>query len=184
MQNNNKKTYWPHMILGFLAIGIMLGYWTIKSAISLPVQENNKYMMKYQQADIHINDILESKMAFDKEYDIEIQNVETIVMTDNIHSNRVQPNPVKLTLGKNQFSYIVRTKSGEVVSDVNASFLLTRPHTRIDDVMIESIPFSNGNYVTPELDIVKPGRYTLQFRAIIGNKTGYSETPAYLTPTK
>jgi len=184
MQDNNKKTYWPHMILGFLAIGITLGYWTIKSAISLPVQENNEYMMKYQQADIHINDILESKIAFDKAYEIEIQNVETMVMTDNIHSNRVQPNPVKLTLGKNQFSYVVRTKSGEVVSDANASFLLTRPHSRRDDVMIESITFKNGRYVTPEFDIVKPGRYTLQFRATIGNKTGYSQIPAYLSPTK
>jgi len=184
MQNNNEKTYWPHMILGFLAIGITLGYWTIKSAISLPVQEVNDYMMKYQHADIHINDILESKMAFDKVYDIEIQNVETMVMTDNIYSKRLQPNAVKLTPGKNQFSYVVRSKSGEVVSDANASFLLTRPHSRRDDVMIESVAFQNGRYVTPELDIVKAGRYTLQFRAVIGNKTGYSQIPAYLTPTK
>jgi len=184
MVQNNKKTYWPHMILGFLVIGIMLGYWTIKSAISLPVQENNDYMMKYQQADIHINDILESKMAFDKAYEIEIQDVETMVMTDNIHSNRVQVNPVRLKLGKNQFTYVVRTKSGDVVSDANASFLLTRPHSRRDDVMIESVTFKNGKYVTPELEIINPGRYTLQFRATIGNKTGYSQIPAYLNPVK
>ncbi len=184
MQDNNKKTYWPHMILGFLVIGITLGYWTIKSAISLPVQENNDYMMKYQQADIHINDILESKMAFDKAYDIEIQNVETMVMTDNIHSKRLQPNPVKLTRGKNKFSYVVRTKSGDVLSDANASFLLTRPHSRRDDVMIENIAFENGSYTTPELVIVKPGRYTLQFRATVGDKTGYSQIPAYLPPIK
>ena len=172
------------MILGFLAIGITLGYWTVKSAISLPVQENNDYMMKYQQADIHINDILESKMAFDKAYDIEIQNIETMVMTDNIHSNRVQPNPVKLSLGTNQFTYEVRTKEGQVVSDANASFLLTRPHSRKDDVMIDSIAFQNGKYVTPELNITKAGRYTLQFRATVGDKTGYSQIPAYLTPIK
>ena len=184
MAKNNTKTYWPHMILGFLAIGITLGYWTVKSAISLPVQENNEYMMKYQQADIHINDILESKFAFDKAYVIDIQNVETMVMTDNIHSNRPQPNPVKLTLGKNHFTYTVRTKSGATVEDANVSFLLTRPHSRREDVMIETIAFNKGHYVTPELEIVKPGRYTLQMRATIGNKTGYSQIPAYLNPSK
>ena len=182
MEKNNNKTYWPHMILGFLVIGIMLGYWTVKSASSMPVQENNDYMMKYQQADIHINDILASKKAFDKKYEIAIQDVETMVMTDNIHSNLPQPDAVKLKKGKNHFIYSIRTKSGEVVTDANVSFLLTRPHTRNDDVMIESIVTSNGVYVTPEIDIVNPGRYTLQLRAVIGEKTGYLQIPAYLEP--
>ncbi len=180
MAKNNKKTYWPHMILGFLFIGITLGYWTIKSANSLPVQENNEYMLKYQQADIHINDILKSKMAFDKEYVIEIQNIETMVMTDNIHSKRPQPNPVKLTQGKNHFSYRVSTKEGKFVSDANVSFLLTRPHSRRDDVMIESVVAKDGLY-SASVDIQKEGRYTLQFRAIINEDTiGYSQLPAYL----
>ena len=61
MANKNEKTYWPHMILGFLGIGIMLGYWTVKSAINMPVSESNEYQLKYQQADMNINQILESK---------------------------------------------------------------------------------------------------------------------------
>ncbi|PTB87986.1 hypothetical protein C9925_00830 [cyanobacterium G8-9] len=182
MEKNNKKTYWPHMILGFLIIGLTLSYWTVKSASSLPVQEVNSYMMKYQQADIHINDILEKKLAFDKDYVIEIQDVETMVMTDNIYSHRPQPNPVKLSHGKNHFSYVVRTKEGQVVNDANVSFLLTRPHTRNDDLMIETIPFKDGKYVTPNMEITNPGRYTLQFRAIIGDKIGYSQIAAYLNP--
>ena len=182
MEKNNQKTYWPHMILGFLAIGITLGYWTVKSATELPVQEVNEYMMKYQQADININDILEKKMAFDKEYVIEIQDVETMVMTDNIYSHRPQPNPVKLDHGKNHFSYVVRTKEGQVVNDANVSFLLTRPHTRNDDLMIETVPFKDGRYTTPNMEIVNAGRYTLQFRAIMGDKIGYSQIAAYLKP--
>ncbi|HIP29130.1 MAG TPA: hypothetical protein EYG82_08155, partial [Sulfurovum sp.] len=161
-----------------------LSYWTVKSASSMPVQEVNEYMMKYQQADIHINDILEKKMAFDKLYDIEIQNVETMVMTDNVHSNRPQPSPVKLSHGKNHFSYVVRTKEGKAVADANVSFLLTRPHSRRDDLMMESIPFNNGQYNTGEMDIVNAGRYTLQLRATIGDTIGYSKTPAYLVPAK
>jgi len=170
------------MIVGFLFIGLTLGYWTVKSASSIPVQEVNDYMMKYQQADINMNDILERKQAFDKMYEIKIQNVEMMVMTDNINSKIAQPDAVKIAKGANIFTYVVQSKEGKVVSDANVSFLLTRPHTRNDDVMIENVAFANGVYTTPTLKIEKPGRYTLQFRAIIGEKIGYSHKAAYLKP--
>ncbi|MEA2047578.1 MAG: FixH family protein [Campylobacterota bacterium] len=182
MEKKHKKTYWPHMILGFLAVGLTLSYWTVKSASSLPVQESNQYMLKYQMADITINDIIERKKAFDKAYTIEIEGIETMVMTDNVNSNRPQPNPVKLSLGKNKFSYLVRNKDGSVVSDAKVSFLLTQPHSRRNDIFIERVDFSNGTYATEDLEISEAGRYTLQFRAIIGDAVGYSEIPAYLKP--
>ena len=182
MASNSKKTYWPHMILGFLMLAIVLGYWTVKTASSMPVQETNDYMMKYQESDININEILVSKQKFDKNYLIELIDVETMVMTDNIHSNRPQPNPVKLAMGANHFSYSVTDKAGEVVNDANVSFLLTRPHTVVDDQMIEVVENKGGKYVTPDLNISKPGRYTLQFRARIGDVTGYTSTEAYLQP--
>jgi len=183
MVKNNQKTYWPHMIVGFLLLAIILSYWTVKSASSMPVQEVNEYMMKYQKADLGINDILEKKQAFDKKYTIKLTDVEMLVMTDNVNSKIPQPNAVILTKGKNHFSYIISKTDGTVVDDANVSFLLTRPHTVKDDVMIEKVPFKGGMYVTPELDIEKPGRYTLQFRAKIDDNTvGYSEVPAYLKP--
>ncbi len=169
------------MILGFLMLAIILGYWTVKTAVSLPVQETNDYMMKYQDSDIHINDILTKKMAFDKLYDIKIIGTKSMVMTDNIYSKRVQKDPVILKLGKNHFTYTVTTKSGDIVKDANASFLLTRPHTQKDDVMVESVEISGDLYTTPDLNISKGGRYTLQFRAIIDADTiGYSSIEAYL----
>lgn len=182
MENKNKKTYWPHMILGFLAIGITLGYWTVKSASSLPVQESNKYMLKYQMADITINEILESKKVFDKAYTIQIQDVQTMVMTDNVNSNRPQPNPVKLSAGTNHFSYLVTKKDGTVVNDAKVSFLLTQPHSRRNDIFVENIAFKNGKYTTEELEITEAGRYTLQLRAVVSGSTGYSEIAAYLKP--
>ena len=184
MANNSKKTYWPHMILGFLMLAIVLGYWTVKAASSMPVQETNDYMMKYQESDMNINKILVSKQEFDKNYLIKLTDVETMVMTDNIHSNRAQLDPVKLTMGDNHFSYTVTNKRGETVDDAKVSFLLTRPHTVVDDQMIEIVESRGGKYLTPDLNISKPGRYTLQFRATIGDATGYSSTEAYLQPKK
>jgi len=179
MEKNN-KTYWPHMIVGFLAIGITLSYWTIKSANSLPVQESNNFLMKYQQADIHINKILELKKAFDALYKIKLENVEMMAMTDNVNSKRMQPNAVKLTQGKNDFSYTVLGKNGEVIKDAKVTFLLTQPHSRREDKLVENISFLDGSYKAKGIDIQKLGRYTLQLRAEVGETIGYSEIPAYL----
>ncbi|MEA1880378.1 MAG: FixH family protein [Campylobacterota bacterium] len=183
MANSKETTYWPHMIVGFLLLAFTLSYWTVKSASSMPVQESNSYMLKYQQADIHINEILELKAAFDNEYTIELQDVEEMVVTDNIHSRRLQLNPIKLSKGMNTFSYAVTKKDGIAVEDANVTFLLTRPHSRRDDVVEEDVKSVGGKYVTKALDIIKAGRYTLQLRVTIDDtKIGYSEIGAYLKP--
>lgn len=170
------------MILGFLAVGLTLSYWTVKSASSLPVQESNQYMLKYQMADITINDILESKKAFDEKYVITLDNVEMMTMTDNINSNRPQPNVVKLSQGLNDFSYSVTTKDGKSVSDAKVTFLLTQPHSRKEDKLFENVPYKEGEYQITGVEIQKAGRYTLQLRAEVGETTGYSDVAAYLNP--
>ena len=139
MEKNNKKTYWPHMILGFLTIGLTLGYWTVKSASSIPVQEVNDYMMKYQQADIHINDILEKKVLFDKSYNINILDVQTMVEELENTKRAKEEQVVLLHEGNNTFTYSVSKKDGSLVTDANVTFLLTRPHTKNEDVFRENI---------------------------------------------
>lgn len=182
MEKNNKKTYWPHMIVGFLALALTLSFWTVKSASSLPVQESNTYMLKYQMADTNINEITERKIAFDKAYDIRILGVEMMVMTDNINSNRPQPNVIKLSQGANQFTYEVVTKDGKTVADANVTFLLTQPHSRREDKVFTDIPHKEGKYQIEGVEIQKAGRYTLQMRAEVEDTMGYSSIPAYLKP--
>ena len=182
MANNKEKTYWPHMILGFLALGITLSYWTVKSASSVPVQESNEYMMKYQVADMNINEILESKAGFDRSYIIEIVDVKKAMYKLENAKRAKTENSVVLTQGTNNFTYVVTTKDGTAVSDANVTFLLTRPHSVREDKYIENIPFTNGKFQISDINITKPGRYTLQLRAKVGETIGYSETPAYLKP--
>lgn len=182
MEKNKEKTYWPHMILGFLTIGITLSYWTVKSASSMPVQESNQFMLKYQMADMNINEIMERKIAFDKAYTITLLNVETMVMTDNVNSNLPQLNPVKLSKGMNTFDYEVVSKNGTKVSDANVTFLLTQPHSRREDQLFTGLPYIDGKYQVRDVNITKAGRYTLQFRAEVGDTIGYSEISAYLQP--
>jgi len=180
MVKNKEKTFWPHMILGFLLIGISLGYWTVKYAISLPVQESNNYMMKYQQADIHINEIMEEKVRFDKDYKIELTNVKRVKIALENTKRAKDEMVVLLKSGANSFAYKVLDKNSHQVNDANVTFLLTRPHTRKDDVLKTNIPSVNGAYKVDNIDVSKAGRYILQFKVQVADETGYLETPAYL----
>ena len=182
MAKNKEKTYWPHMILGFLILGMTLSYWTVKTASSVPVQESNEYMMKYQVADININEILESKAKFDKSYTIELIDVKKAMLKLENAKRAKAENSVVLMQGLNSFTYVVKTKDGTAVSDANVTFLLTRPHSAREDKYVENIPFADGKFQISNIDIEKAGRYTLQLRAKIGEVTGYSQVPAYLKP--
>lgn len=183
MANKSKeKTYWPHMILGFLAVGITLSYWTVKSASSIPVQESNNYMMKYQQADMHINEILKSKALFDQKYIIEL--VDARVTTLELQNAKRAKNEkvLELSQGQNSFTYSVKDKHGSIVNDANVTFLLTRPHTASEDNFVENITLKDGKYSIDNITITKAGRYTLQLKVKMGDAVGYSEIPAYLKP--
>jgi len=177
---NSKKTYWPHMIIGFLFLGLGLGYWTIKSASSMPVEKENAYMMSYQNADMNINEIMAQQEAFNVKYSIELIGAKTIKVDENKNSKRKHVDPVGLNTGTNQFSYRIVDKNGTEIKDAKVSFLLTRPHTDLDDKKIENIAFNGKSFETPKFDVTKAGRYTLVLKAKIGDAVGFLETPAYL----
>ena len=183
MANNSKeKTYWPHMILGFLAVGITLSYWTVKSASSMPVQESNNYMMKYQQADMNINEIIKRKALFDQNFMIELVGSKTTVLELENAKRAKSEKVVALSEGVNNFIYVVKDKKGAIQSDANVTFLLTRPHTVSEDNFIENIQAKDDKYIIDNITITKAGRYTLQLKVKMGDAVGYSEVPAYLKP--
>ncbi|MBL0721612.1 MAG: hypothetical protein JJV88_03410, partial [Sulfurovum sp.] len=95
---------------------------------------------------------------------------------------KIQPDLVVLKNGNNKFTYIVTKKDGTIVDNAKASFLLTQPHSTREDKMIESVPFSKGYYIISNIKISKAGRYTLKFRAKVGDFTSYFSLGAYLKP--
>lgn len=176
----DKKTYWPHMIVGFLFLGIGLGIWTLKSASSIPVERENEYMMSYQDADMNINEIVERQELFNKSYAIKILNTKIIQVEKDKNSRKSFVDPVELNRGENQFNYSVVDKNGQIIKNAIVSFMLTRPHTDKDDQKIDKINLVDNTYQTPKINITKVGKYTLVLRVKIGKAVGFLETPAYL----
>jgi hypothetical protein len=180
MANKTKeKSYWPHLILGFLIIGMTLSFWTVKSANSIPVQRVNDYMMRYQLADMNINDIKEKQALFDKSYIIAIDAKSVTVPVEHSKAKK-EERAVVLRKGKNNFVYIIKDKANNLVSDMNVSFLLTRPHTTSEDARVDNVPYENGKYIIKDIDIQKPGRYIVELKAQKDDAIGYLQLPAYL----
>jgi len=180
MAKNSKKTYWPHMILGFLFLGMTLSYWTVKSASSMPVQESNNYMLKYQQADMNINEIIQKRALFDQAYRITLMDVkrENIALENSKRAK--DERVVILSKGSNSFRYKIEAIGSHPLEDANVTFLLTRPHTRREDRLIANISPVEGEYRIKDIEIEKAGRYILQLRVNVGEAIGYLEQPAYL----
>jgi len=178
--SEEKKTYWPHMILGFIAIGLGLGFWTVKSTVGLPVHESNEYMMKYQEADLDANEILEAQHRFDARYRLSLEGMK---LSDFKEKNLKRKGRKIVRLDAvNRIVYRITDHSGNPVTDANVSLLLTRPHTEKDDQFFPKIQSDNGNYAIPSLRLKKPGRYILRVRAQKGDAVGYLDTPGYYRP--
>ena len=160
--DKNSGKYWPYMILGFLFIGITLGYWTVKSAISLPVQESNEYLGKYQYVEKKGREIQEAEARFDKKYNVSFTGLEK---SDFKEKNiKRKPHQYYQLKNSNEVALLVTSKDGKVVDDINVTLLLTRPQTRADDKLFEHLPFENGKYVAKDINVSKKGRYILRFR--------------------
>jgi len=178
---NKEKTYWPHMIIGFLFMAITLGYWTVKSASSMPVQESNVMMQKYQLVEININEITAKKEAFERDFALELLDKKIIVNEDNKFSKRKQFHYIELLPGKNSFTFKLTSKNGASLDNPKITFLLTRPHTRVDDQYFEKVALKDNRITIDDVQISKKGRYIIALRIDTADgKIGYFEQEAYL----
>lgn len=178
---NKQKTYWPHMIVGFLLLGITLGFWTIKSASSMPVEKENAYMMSYQDADKNFNEIQEAQVKFDNKYTIKLLDVKTVHIEDNNNSRKYHNDPIEL-MQNNSFKYDISDKNGKLVTtDLNVTFLLTRPASDREDIKVAKVMADKDNkFLVQNIAIKNKGRYTLILRvATPDGSVGFLETPAY-----
>ena len=183
MTKKNQNRFWFLFVMGILGFGISMVIWTVKQASSIPVHESNNYMLKYQMADMNINEIMELDEKFKAKYKIEIIGTELIKLDSdlqNTNAKRAQSIPIKLNSGPNSFSYLI-TQDQKNVDNAKVTFLLTRPHSRNYDNLEKNVNYKNGHYVTKAIELSEKGRYTLQLKVEIDGLIGYSEISAYLT---
>lgn len=66
-----KRNYWPLFFIGIFSFVFGMIIWTIKSATSVPVYEDNSFLKSYQEVDENYNDYMESNLKFLSKYEFE-----------------------------------------------------------------------------------------------------------------
>ena len=159
---DNSGKYWPYMILGFLFIGITLGFWTIKSTISLPVHESNEFMKKYQDADKGANEIEESAARFDSKYNISFSGLEKSAFKPKFLKRK--PHQYYVLNELNTLKFNITAKDTKKIAKFNAVGILTRPQTEVDDKKLDILNNGNGSFEIKNFKVQKLGRYIIRLK--------------------
>ena len=153
-ETKNERNYWPYAIVGMILTVVVLGIWTIKVAVSNPVQLDRSFMRSYQEVDENYNEIVAAQKAFEKKYRVDLS------------SNR-------LKIGENRIEVAVTDKEGHAVSDANITAIVSRPTTHVGEKRLTHFHFTNGRYVSEPFKIEKEGRWNIDVKVTVAKDTGY-----------
>lgn len=134
----NKKTFWPYGILLslFAIVGACIA--TIIYASNYPVYEDDSFLSKYQEVDYNFNEIKLKDENFKNSYQVSL-NLKPQIDKKKREFFEVKPAQVLV------FRVAERNDLSKDASDINATLLLTRPHTNKQDEWLQTSEFKLAN---------------------------------------
>ncbi|MEA1919869.1 MAG: FixH family protein [Campylobacterota bacterium] len=137
-----KALRWPYGIaLSFvLIIGLIFG--TIAVSLDYPIEPSDRNLLNYHEYDKNVNEIIEKKIAFDKEYDL------TFVS---------DPISVEST----QVKYKLIQKNGKSIDNAVVKAMITRPDQNDYDIVLENPKVQDGVYSFESVTLPKEGRWNI-----------------------
>ena len=134
----NKKTFWPYGILLslFAIVGACIA--TIIYASNYPVYEDDSFLSKYQEVDYNFNEIKLKDENFKNSYQVSL-NLKPQIDKKKREFFEVKPAQVLV------FRVAERDDLSKNASDINATLLLTRPHTNKQDEWLQTSEFKLAN---------------------------------------
>ncbi len=145
---------WPYAI----GISIVLVFGacvaTIVVTSTLPVEESDTYMRGYHEADDAANEIIEARIAFDKEYNVEYINE-------------------GLNLEGSTIKYKVTDKLSNPINDAKLKIIITRPNNHKHDQSLETFNVDDGIYSFESIKIPIEGRWDIMAKVNVGKLERY-----------
>lgn len=138
--------------IGIFVTGMVV--WTVKKAVSHPVQMENLYQTNYHNVDYTYNDIIRDIKLFDTKYEL-------FVDTKNLHR------------GTNQILLSIK-QDNNYIKNANITLLLTRPHTNSENQTIQT-KIEQNSYQSESFVIQNRGRYKLLVKIDINNLKVHKE---------
>ncbi|MBL0708434.1 MAG: FixH family protein [Sulfurimonas sp.] len=152
--SKSKGMIWPYAI--GLSITLVFGACvsTIIITNKMPVEDSDTYMMGYHEADAKANELLQSKIDFDKRYKVEY-------LKDGIN------------LENTLIRYRVTTLQGKEVDDAKIEIVVTRPNNHKHDKTLNSPKYKDGIYSFSSIKLPVEGRWEIMAKIIIGENSRY-----------
>lgn len=147
--SKNSGRIWPYAIGASIIFVFGACVATIVVATKLPVEKSDTYMMGYHEADANANEIIEARIAFDKEYKIEY-------ITD------------KLSVDGSEIKYKVSDMNSNPVNDAKLKVVLTRPNNHKYDQEFSNPSVQNGIYTFPAIKLAQAGRWDVMAKVNVG----------------
>lgn len=150
----SKGRVWPYAIGS--AITLVFGFCvaTIYVTEGSKIQESHMYMSKYQEADLHGNDLIENRIAFDAKYTI-------AYVTKNISTEH----PV--------IQYKVTDKNSLAVNNASIEIAISRPETDQYDKHLENPTVKDGVYSFKVEKFPRAGVWNIIAKISVGDNTRF-----------
>ena len=145
---------WPYAISVSIIFIFCACVATVVIANKLPVEKSDTYMMAYHEADATANELIEARIAFDKDYNIEYINE-------------------GLSLDSSTIKYRVTDKDSNGVNNAKIKIVITRPNNHKNDQTLESFSVNNGVYSFEDIKIPIEGRWDIMAKINVGKLERY-----------
>lgn len=176
-----KRNYWPLFFVGIFGFTLSMIVWTIYSAVKVPVHEDDTFFKKYQDVDMHYNDIMRSNDIFlskynfkikinNKEFDLETKDIflsQRVIEKSNIHKDILKK-------GLNNIEIKITDKNKNSLKDFKIKLRVTEStnNNTIIDLTTDSFSYENGTY-TSNVTVPKAGKWNVIGTFTKGNTEGY-----------
>lgn len=176
-----KRNYWPLLFIGIFSFTFGMIIWTIKSAVSVPVIEDNSFMKKYQDVEESYNDMMDSNVIFRSKFnfDLNINGKQFALSTEDIkYSQRViekfSVNKNSLKVGKNSLKLTVSDKITNEKKDVKIDLILSKTISNDSDKLLSNSDFTvSDKTYTSDFEIKEENNWIITGSFIVDGITGY-----------
>lgn len=147
-----KRNYWPLLFIAIFGFTLVMIIWTVRSAINVPVLEDQSFMKKYQEVDDTYNNMMDSNVLFKSKFDLELyinDRMFDLTTEDIKFSQRVMEkfsdHKNLLKIGKNSLKLIVKDKATGENKDVIINLTLSKTISNDSDKIFSNDDFTNEN---------------------------------------
>lgn len=145
---------WPYAIGGSIIMVFGFCVATIVVTQSANIQESDAYMTHYQDADAKANDLIEARIAFDKNCKIEY-------ISEGISESG------------STLKYRVTDLNSNIINSAKLKLLITRPETQEFNQELQNPIVENGVYTFENVKFPKAGVWNIMARVDVGNLSRY-----------